>query len=161
MGSLYAADLIEGRILEREHASIRVGLSTIKGAIEDAHRLTSVELAQRVARTTAWMHRTFLPHAAWEEAWLYARVDHETGSPWTTRGLRVQHDQIRELARALETSSTVAHDRWTREIEFELVAAMARLDALLTAHLAGEEMFVLPLLDEQAAGAQPVGAPGG
>jgi hemerythrin-like domain-containing protein len=161
MGSLHAADLIEGRILEREHGSIRTGLSIIKGAIEDAHRLTNVDLADRVARTTAWMHRTFLPHAAWEEAWLYTRVDQETGSAWTTRGLRVQHEQIRELARALETSSTVAHDRWTREIEFELIAAMARLDALLTAHLAEEEMFVLPLLEERATSRQPVGSPGG
>jgi iron-sulfur cluster repair protein YtfE (RIC family) len=161
MGSLHAADLVEGRILEREHASIRAGLSTIEGAIEDAHRLSSVELADRVARTTAWMHRTFLPHAAWEEAWLFARVDQETGSAWTTRGLRVQHEQLRELARALETTSTVAHERWTREIEFELIAALARLDGLLTAHMAEEEMFVLPLLEDRGDAAHPVGAPGG
>ena len=37
MGSLPAADLVEERILEREHASLRAGLSTLKGAIEDAH----------------------------------------------------------------------------------------------------------------------------
>lgn len=147
MGHPTAADVIEERILEREHQSLRIGLSTLQGTIEDAHRLTRVELAERVARSTAWMHRDFLPHAAWEEAWLYARVDHETGSPWTTRGLRFQHEQIRELALALETVSTIAHDRWTREIEFELVAAMARLDALLAAHLTQEELFVLPLLE--------------
>lgn len=161
MGSLHAADLVEVRILEREHASLRAGLSTLKGAIEDAPHLSRVELAERVARSTSWMHRTFLPHAAWEEAWLYSRVDHESGSAWTTRGLRVQHEQIRELAGALETTSTVAHDRWTREVEFALVAAMARLDALLTAHMAEEEMFVLPLLEERGSAARSVGAPGG
>lgn len=161
MGSLLAADLVEERILEREHASVRAGMSTLQGAIEDAPRLSRVELAERVARTTSWMHRAFLPHAAWEEAWLYSRVDHESGSAWTTRGLRVQHEQIRELASALETASTVAHDRWTREVEFALVAAMARLDALLTAHIAEEEMFVLPLLEERGSAARPSGAPGG
>jgi hemerythrin-like domain-containing protein len=149
MGRPTAADIVEERILEREHGSLRSGLSTLQGTIEDAHRLTRVELAERVARSTAWMHRDFLPHAAWEEAWLYARVDQETGSPWSTRGLRFQHEQIRELARSLEVASTVAHERWTREIEFDLVAAMARLDALVQAHLAQEELFVLPLLGEQ------------
>ena len=147
MGSPTVGTVVDERILEREHESLRIGLSTLEGAIEDAHRLTRPELAERVARSTAWMHREFLPHAAWEEAWLYARLDHETGSPWTTRGLRVQHEQIRELAFALETASTMAHERWTSEIEFALVAAMARLDALLTAHLAQEELIALPLLE--------------
>jgi iron-sulfur cluster repair protein YtfE (RIC family) len=148
MGRLTAAAVVEERIIGREHEALRVGLSTLAGAVEDAFRLTRVELAERVARSTAWLHREFLPHAAWEEAWLYARLDHETGSPWTTRVLRVQHEQIRELAAALETASTVAHQRWTREIEFGLVAAMARLDALLSAHLIQEELIALPLLDE-------------
>lgn len=152
MGCPMTADVVEERILEREHESLRVGLSTLQGAIEDAHRLSRPELAERVARSTAWMHRAFLPHAAWEEAWLFAHMDQETGSPWTTRGLRFQHEQIRELASALEKASTVAHERWTREIEFALVAAMARLDALLSAHLAQEELFVLPLLGEKLRG---------
>lgn len=161
MGSLTAADVVEERIIEREHEGLRSGLSSLQGAIEDAHRLTKPELAERVARATAWMHRAFLPHAAWEEAWLFPRIDHETGSPWTTRGLRFQHEQIRELAGALESASVVAHERWTSEIEFGLVAAMARLDALLSAHLAQEEMFVMPLLDERATAARPGGQPGG
>jgi iron-sulfur cluster repair protein YtfE (RIC family) len=148
MGRLTAAAVVEERIIAREHEALRVGLSTLAGAVEDAFRLTRVELADRVARSTAWLHREFLPHAAWEEAWLYAHLDRETGSPWTTRVLRVQHEQIRELAAALETASTLAHQRWTREIEFGLVAAMARLDALLSAHLIQEELISLPLLDQ-------------
>jgi hemerythrin-like domain-containing protein len=149
MGRLTAADVVEERIVEREHEALRAGLSVLRGAIEDAHRLTRLELGERVARTTAWMHRDFLPHAAWEEAWLYNRLDQETGSPWTTRGLRVQHEQIRELAGQLEAASTLAHARWTREVEVQLIAAMARLDALVSAHLAQEELVVTPLLDER------------
>ena len=149
MGSLTAADVVEERIVEREHEALRAGLSSLKGAIEDAHRLTRLELVERVARATAWMHRDFLPHAAWEEAWLYGRIDRESGSAWTTKGLRVQHEQIRELAGQLEAASTLAHARWTPEVEMGLVAAMARLDALLSAHLAAEELFVTPLLEER------------
>jgi hemerythrin-like domain-containing protein len=154
MDNLATADAVEERILEGEHESLRSGLSTLRGAIEDAHRLTRDELVDRVARTTGWMHRTFAPHAAWEEAWLYGRIDAETGSPWTTRGLRFQHEQIRELATSLETMSTIAHNRWTREVELGLLAAMARLDALLSAHLSQEELLVVPLLDRPASGSQ-------
>lgn len=148
MGSSTTADVVAERILERDHESLRAGRSILKGAIEDAPGLTRVELTDRVARSTSWMHREFMPHAAWEEAWLYPRLDRDAGSPWTTRGLRFQHEQIRELAVALEVASTIAHERWTREVEFTLVAAMARLDALLCAHIAQEELVALPLLAE-------------
>jgi iron-sulfur cluster repair protein YtfE (RIC family) len=147
MGSPTAAT-IEERIIEREHQALRTGLSNLEGAIDDAYRLTRSELGDRVARTTAWAHREFLPHAAWEEAWLFAQVDHATGSPWATSGLRIQHEQIRELATALEAASVAAHEHWTGEIVYRLVAAMARLAALISAHLAQEERFLLPLLDE-------------
>lgn len=152
MGTLTAAALVEERILEREHAAIRTGLSSLQGAIEDAHRLGRDELSDRAARATRWMHRDFLPHAAWEEAWLYGQIDHASGSPWTTRGLRFQHEQIRELAASLEATSVAARERWTTEIAFALVAAMARLAALLTAHLALEDLFVPPLLDAPGPG---------
>lgn len=150
MGSLTAADVVEVRIIEREHQALRVGLSNLEGTIDDAHRLTRGELADRIARTTAWAHREFLPHAAWEEAWMYAQLDQATGSPWTTRALRFQHEQIRELATALETVSVAAHEHWTPEIVHRVIAAMARLDAVISAHLAQEELFVLPLLEDQA-----------
>jgi hemerythrin-like domain-containing protein len=150
MGSVTTADVVEVRIIEREHHELRRGLSNLEGTIEEASRLSQTELRDRIARTTAWTHREFLPHAAWEEAWLYAQLDQATGSPWTTRTLRFQHEQIRELAGALETVSIAAHQHWSSEIVCRVVAAMARLDALISAHLAQEELFVLPLLEENA-----------
>ena len=141
-------NVIEERIVEREHLALRAGLAMLEGAIDDAHRLTRPELADRITRTTSWLHREVLPHAAWEEAWLYPHADQATGSPWTTRALRFQHEQIRELAGALERASVVAHEHWTPAIVYGLVAAMARLDALLSAHLAQEELSVLPVLEE-------------
>jgi len=140
---------IEERIVEREHQAVRAGLAIVRSAIDDAHRLTRSELADRVARTTSWLHREVLPHAAWEEAWLYPHADQAAGSPWATRGLRFQHEQIRELATALEQASVVAHERWTPEVVFGLVAALARLDAMLSAHLALEELSALPMLEEE------------
>jgi hypothetical protein len=150
MVALTAADVIEGRILEREHQGLRIGLSNLEGAIDDAYRLSRGELANRIARTTSWAHREFLPHAAWEEAWLYPQLDQASGSPWATRALRFQHEQIRELATALEAVSVIAHEHWTAEIVFRVVAAMARLDAIISAHVAQEELLVLPLMDAPA-----------
>lgn len=151
MTATIGANVVQERILEREHLALRAGLAMLQGAIDDAHRLTRPELASRVARTTSWLHREVLPHAAWEEAWLYPHADHSTGSPWTTRGLRFQHEQVRELAGALERISVTAHEHWTPEIVYALVAAMARLDALLSAHLAQEELSLVPLLEGSAA----------
>ncbi|HJP88848.1 MAG TPA: hemerythrin domain-containing protein [Candidatus Limnocylindrales bacterium] len=151
MTATVGATEVEERIVEREHLMLRAGIAMLESAIDDASRLTRPELAQRVARTTAWLHREVLPHAAWEEAFLYPQADRATGSPWTTRGLRFQHEQIRELAGALERTSVVAHEHWTPEIMYALVAAMARLDALLSAHLAQEELSILPLLDDDVA----------
>jgi iron-sulfur cluster repair protein YtfE (RIC family) len=150
MTATIAANVVESRIVEREHHALRAGLAGLQETISDAHRLTRPELADRVTRATSWLHREFLPHAAWEEAWLYPHADQATGSPWTTRALRVQHEQVRELAAALEQVSVVAHEHWNAEVIYRLVASLARLDALLSAHLALEELFVLPLLDDGA-----------
>jgi len=145
-----AADAVEEQIVEREHHALRAGLSLLQGAIDDAHRMPPLDLADRVARTSLWLRREVLPHLAWEEAWLYPRLDEAAGSPWATRGLRVQHEQVRELAGALEGVSSTSHEHWTGETESHVVAAMARLDAVISAHLAQEELTVLPLLDARA-----------
>jgi iron-sulfur cluster repair protein YtfE (RIC family) len=147
MPATIGATVVEERIVERDHQSLRVGLGMLQGTIEEASRLARHELADRITRTTSWLHREVLPHQAWEEAWLYPTADQATGSAWTTRGLRFQHEQIRELAGALERASIVAHEHWTPEIVYGLVAAMARLDALLSAHLTQEELLVVPLLE--------------
>ena len=148
MTTMLGPNAVEERIVEREHQTIRAGLALLRGTIEDAHRLTRSEMTDRVARATAWLHREVLPHAAWEEAWLYPHADQATGTPWTTRGLRFQHEQIRELATALEHASVLAHTQWTSEVAYGLVAAMARLDSLISAHLALEELSALPLLED-------------
>jgi len=148
MGNLNGTS-VEERIVERDHQALRRGLSNLEGTIEEAYRLSRGELADRIARTTAWAHREFVPHAAWEEALLYGQLDQATGSPWTTRALRYQHEQIRELATALEIASVAAHEHWTGDIVHQIVAAMTRLHALIVAHLAQEELFVVPLLESE------------
>jgi hemerythrin-like domain-containing protein len=145
-----SADVIERRFVEEEHRRLRAGLANLEEAIADAHRLTQAQAMDRVVRTLAWLRRDVLPHAAWEEAWLYSHVDTQAGTPWATRALRFEHEQIREVATALETEFQTAHEHWTGEHVFRVVVALTRLETLVAAHLAQEERMVVPLLDTRS-----------
>ena len=142
-----AADAIEVDLLEQEHRRIHAGLSTLREGIAAAHELTRASAIDRVVRTLSWLRRDVLPHAAWEEAWLYPHLDANAATPWATRGLRFEHEQIREMAKALEAEFVAAEARWNSEQAFRLVVSMTRLETLVSAHLAQEHWFVGPLLE--------------
>lgn len=147
MTTTFSADAIEAQFFEHEHRRLRAGLSILQATIAEAHRLTRADAADRVVRTLAWLRRDVLPHAAWEEAWLFPHLDGTAGTPWATQALRVEHEQIRDVATFLEGQYQAAYDHWTAEQAFGLAVALARLETLVSAHLAQEERFVLPLLE--------------
>lgn len=144
----HAPDIIEARFYEDEHRRIRAGLAALQQTVAEADRLGRLDAIERLTRLVIWLRRDLLPHAAWEEAWLYPRLDHEAGSPWTTRALRLEHQQIRELAGRLDREFDELNEHWNQRIVVEFVAALARLEAVISSHLAQEDRFVLPLLDE-------------
>lgn len=146
MSTTISPDVIEGQFVEHEHRRMRAGLSNLQDALADAARLTRADAVDHVVRTLAWLRRDVLPHAAWEEAWLYPHLDDEAGTPWTTRSLRFEHEQIREVASDLEREFQAVEERWTVEYAYRLVIALTRLETLISAHLAQEERFVVPLL---------------
>jgi len=148
MTAVLSPDLIEARFFEDEHRRIRSGLAMLEQTVAEADRLGRLDAVERLTRIVIWLRRDLLPHAAWEEAWLYPRLDRETGSAWTTSALRFEHQQIRELATRLDQEFDQLNEHWNQRIVIELVAALARLEALIKAHLAQEDRFVLPLLDE-------------
>jgi hemerythrin-like domain-containing protein len=151
-----AADAIEVDLLEHEHRRIRDGLASLQEGIAAAHNLTRSGSVDRAVRTLGWLRRDVLPHAAWEEAWLFPHLDSIAGTPWATRALRLEHDQIRELATALEAEFAAAEARWTAEEAYRLVVAMTRLEAVVSAHLAQEQWFVRPLLERADSGTHPM-----
>lgn len=144
-----AADVIEAQLLEQEHRRVRDGLVHLQDTIAGAHAFSRVEAIDGVVRTLGWLRRDLLPHAAWEEAWLYPHLDAVAQTPWATRALRLEHEQIREVAAQLEREFVVAEARWSTEEAYRLVVALTRLESLVTAHLAQEQWFVRPLLDGQ------------
>lgn len=147
MPAVAAADLIEGRFLAEEHRRLREGLAALQDSISVCHRLTRPEVIDRTARTLAWLRRDVLAHASWEDAWLYPRLDRQADTAWATRALSLQHEQIRELAIELEKAFATVHDRWSSEVAFTVATAMARLDALISSHLALEDRVIPSLFD--------------
>jgi hemerythrin-like domain-containing protein len=148
MAALPSPDRIEGRFFEDEHRRIRYGLAMLEETITDLHRMARTEVVERVTQILIWVRRDLLPHAAWEQAFLYPRLDQQTGSPWTSRGLRLEHQQLRELAGLIEVQFDEIHERWSNKVAFNVVAALARLDGLVSSHFIKEERFVLPLLEQ-------------
>jgi iron-sulfur cluster repair protein YtfE (RIC family) len=147
MAAAVPADLIEGRFLAEEHRRLRDGLAVLQDSIAACHQLTRPEVMDRVARTLAWLRRDLLAHASWEDAWLYPRLDQQADTAWATRALGMQHEQIRELAIQLEKAFETAHERWSTDVAFNLATALARLDALISSHVAQEERFIPSLLE--------------
>ena len=143
------ADAIETDMLEHEHRRIRTGLVDLQEGIAAAHRLTRPESIDLIVRTLGWLRRDVLPHAAWEEAWLYPHLDETAGTPWATRALRFEHEQIRDLARALEAVFIAVEARWTSDEAYRLIVALTRIETLVGAHLAQEQWFVVPLLEHR------------
>jgi iron-sulfur cluster repair protein YtfE (RIC family) len=144
-----AADGVEVQLLDHEHQRVRDGLAGVEDVIGAAHRLSRTTASDGVVRTLAWLRRDLLPHLAWEEAWLYPQLDMIAGTPWATRALRLEHQQVRELAGALELEFAAAEDRWSSERASRLVVALTRLESVVAAHLAQEQWLVRPLLDRE------------
>ena len=147
MTAVISPEAIEGALLDQEHRQIRAGLSSLQEAIGRAHAMSRTDAIDHVVRTLAWLRRDLLPHAAWEEAWLYPHLDAAAKTPWATQALRFQHGQIKELATALEREFASAEVRWSAEEAFQLAMALTRLEAVISSHLAQEQWFVGPLLE--------------
>lgn len=147
MTAITSPEAIEGQLLDHEHRMIRAGVSNLQEAIGRAHAMSRSDAIDHVVRTLAWLRRDLLPHAAWEEAWLYPHLDTAAGTPWATQALRFQHEQIKELATALEREFASAEVRWSGEEAFQLAIALTRLETLITSHLAQEQWFMGPLLE--------------
>jgi iron-sulfur cluster repair protein YtfE (RIC family) len=148
-------EAIDEQYVEAEHRRLRVGLANLGEAIEDAHRASRAEMAARLVDALRWLRHDVLPHAAWEEAWLYPAVDRLAGTAWATRSYRLEHAWLKELAQELEVELERIHDQWSLRLTVEVVAALARLEAVLSLHLAEEERFALPVIEAESSPARP------
>jgi hemerythrin-like domain-containing protein len=142
------ADAVERRFLEQEHREIHRGVNRLTDVAELAGSLASADLGTTLQNLLGWLHSSLQPHAAWEEQWLYPRLDERAHSPWPTRLLRFEHEQIRRAIAALEVDRDALRREPTHQRLVELRARLYGLDALIRAHLEREDRFLLPELDD-------------
>ena len=141
------ADAVERRFVAQEHREITRGIGRIAEVAALAGSLAGRDLASSLRALLRWLETSLAPHIAWEEQWLYPRLDERTGGDQLTRLLRYEHGQIKRAICALELHLDGLRHEPTHRMLIQLRADLYGLDALVRAHLEREDHFLLPALD--------------
>jgi iron-sulfur cluster repair protein YtfE (RIC family) len=132
-----------------EHVEMRRGIERI---LEVARlHLSNEELSAGVLEVLHWVDHVLEPHAQWEDRWLYPEIDERAGTPWATKLMSFEHLQIRHAAHALAAARLELHEHGSTDAGIDVRGRLFALDAILRAHMAREERFLLPLLDVEPA----------
>jgi hemerythrin-like domain-containing protein len=78
---------------------------------------------------------------------LYPEVDRRAGTPWATKLMSFEHRQIRDATHELAAARTALRESGSSAAVIEVRGRLFALEAILRAHLAREERFLLPLLE--------------
>jgi iron-sulfur cluster repair protein YtfE (RIC family) len=148
--------LPEHDFVSHEHRELGRGIDRIHevGAV----RGTNQELSLAALEVLHWIDTVLEPHAKWEDRWLYPEIARRAGTPWATKLMSFEHQQIRDAAQALASARSQLHDAPTDALVIEVRARLFALEAILRAHMAREERFLIPLLEAEMpidAGAAP------
>jgi hemerythrin-like domain-containing protein len=133
---------------EHEHEELAAGIDRIHELGEELATLPVDQRAASIRRVLHWVDTDLKPHMAWEESWLFPQIDDRARTPWATRVIRFDHQQIAAQADRLDAHSACgshfpSHDTVT------LLADLSGLEALLRANVEREERFLLPLLEPE------------
>ncbi|MCX6021856.1 MAG: hemerythrin domain-containing protein [Chloroflexi bacterium] len=136
--------------LREEHASLRPQIDRL-GAIADVVGYVPVdELGVALEEVYQFLMHQLVPHERAEDDVLYPLIDRLAGSPLATQGMRRDHREIRRLTEELATlRKRLAHLSLTFQDAKILRRALYGLHALTVSHLAKEEEFYLPFLEER------------
>jgi hemerythrin-like domain-containing protein len=148
------ANDVERRFLLQEHRDIGRGLNRLGDVAALAGTLAAVDLAPMVRTVVDWLEHSFLPHTAWEEEWLYPRLDQRAGSLWPGRVMRFEHDQIQRAIGDLAVERDTLRHEPTHEDLLRLRSRLYGLEAIIHAHLEREEHFLLPVLEAAESGSR-------
>jgi iron-sulfur cluster repair protein YtfE (RIC family) len=145
------ADAVERRFLEQEHREISNGLGRIAQVAGHAERYSVPDAVTELNSLLLWLETSLEPHTAWEEEWLYPRLNELVGSPWPSKLLAFDHQQIRERIEQLKVErDTLTRGTMPSRLR-DLPIRLYALDAIIRCHIEREDRFLLPVLDEPAA----------
>lgn len=138
----------ERSFLDHEHRDLRPGLDRIHDVARAVGTLAAPDLSIVLLDVLDWVEGVVVPHAAWEDAWLYPEPDQRAGTPWATKLMRYEHHQINVAASRLEADRERLRHEPDHDQACELIGHLTALETLLRAHIEREERFLVPLLDE-------------
>jgi hemerythrin-like domain-containing protein len=131
-----------------EHREVLPWLERVHDAGCAVGHLSVGELKVELHKVVVWLEHCLEDHAAWEEAWLYPAIDARANTPFATRTVRFEHQQIRDAVRHLSADQAALGHELTRTQADELRSRIFGLEAIMRAHIECEERVLLPLLDE-------------
>jgi iron-sulfur cluster repair protein YtfE (RIC family) len=136
---------------DHEHRDLVRGMNRIHDVACSIGHDADPDVSIHVLDVLGWLDNILEPHLVWEDRWLYPEIDARVGTRWATRPARFDHQQIRAVTdriradrATLRETPGFGHD--------ELRCHLFGLEAILRAHIEREERFLLPILDEPAAG---------
>lgn len=135
----------ERDFVEHEHRELARDLDRINEAgmlvgTNEALSLAALDILH-------WVEAVLEPHAKWEDRWLYPEIDRRAATAWATKLMSFEHVQIRDAVHALAKARARFHEAPTSVGGIALRARLFALEAILRAHVAREERFLIPLLD--------------
>jgi hemerythrin-like domain-containing protein len=134
--------------VEREHRELVPGIHrihTIGGAVGS---ISASDLGRAFDELIRWIDDVLEPHLAWEEGWLYPELDERACTPWATRLMRFEHQQMRTSAHALHLDRSLLRHELNHEQATEVRAHLFGFEAVIRAHLEREKRILIPLLEE-------------
>ena len=134
---------------EHEHQEMEAGIGRIHELRVELATMPVDQRAAGIRKVLHWVDAELKPHMAWEESWLFPLIDARAGTPWATRYVRFDHQQISAQAERLQTHADCGSHFPSRDA-VTLIADLSGLEALLRATLEREERFLLPLLESEA-----------
>jgi hemerythrin-like domain-containing protein len=139
--------VIERRILNHEHREIENLVGRIEATAEMAGNLAASDLASAVRSLLDAMETTLVRHLDWEDGHCFPEMDRLAATPWATRLLRIQHEQVRRALERLEADWRTLQTEPAHRRLADLRGRLYGLHAQMSSHLEQEEIVVMPFLE--------------
>jgi hemerythrin-like domain-containing protein len=138
---------------EHEHQDLARGIDLVHDAACAVGDVPSVATELAMRDIIAWFDFQVRPHLAWEERWLYPRIEGITGTPWSTRASRFDHGQLMAAIESIQREEFEALHGMSKDLQRAIRCSLFSLEALIRAHVELEQGLLLPVLSE--AGEEP------
>jgi hemerythrin-like domain-containing protein len=147
-GSLHHAGTPDRTFTRHEHQECLIGLDRLHDAARLVGNVRTRDLEVVLGDIIGWVDRVVVPHTVWEDVWVYDEIDRRAGTPWATRVMRAEHEQVRAFGPRLKAVRESMAERPMRPDVGELRSLFIGLEASLRHHIELEERLLMPVLDE-------------